>query len=146
MKNEVEVKINRHNLDFGSATLEFDVKGIMPNDIPIDIAEYEQETGAFANNYSQECFDKCVKAFDSTLKRLLRGKKFAERWEYEEAWRLDDWSFAGRSCGWYAITLNKRGYWEPETKQDWLLIEAVSKVVNKYIENYSKRLYKFYKI
>ena len=115
----LEAVFNRHNRDFRENTLEFNVKiysGI--ENISEDDYEYESETGTYTNFYAQQCFDEIMES----------GYKW-----------LKDWSFAGRSNGWFVLLISCENT-EIQTKT----IHRIETIVSRYFNNYSKGLAVFY--
>ena len=118
----MKVAIDRHIKDFrADFTIEFEVKfPDIPAGFPEDIWESEWTTGSFTNLYAQKAF--------------LEISRSGYRW-------LDDWSFAGRSNGWYALLCKGSGVGvQPRT------IDRIEKVVHRYFSAYGKELSKHYKI
>lgn len=114
---------NRHLMDFrANFTIEFDVKSPNTNEIDTDISKYEFETGEFANFYG-----------DSLYNEIL------EKLPENDDWYISDWSFAGRSNGWYALLCN--GNQESVTKDELYIIQDI---VNKYWDNYNRELNLYY--
>jgi len=92
MKN-IRIRTNVHYRDFEGQcnfTIELNVKNADWSGISDETGEYESVTGEFTNKYSQKCFD-------SIMKRL----KGASR-----TWQILDWSFAGRTNGWFVLLCN----------------------------------------
>lgn len=118
----MRVEIDRHIEDFQEDfTIEFEVKfPHIPAGFPEDIWEYEYTTGSFTNLYAQKAF--------------LEISRSGYRW-------LDDWSFAGRSNGWYAL-LCKGSSTEVQPRS----IDRIENVVRRYFSAYGKELCKHYKI
>lgn len=114
-------EFNRHRRDFGLETIEFDVKcPPIAENLSDETIQFEYETGSFVNKYAQKCFEEIDKP------------KY--KW-------LDDWSFAGRSNGWFALLLNN-GY-SPEDIQQKSL-DRIERIVQKYFDNYGKELENYY--
>jgi hypothetical protein len=83
-----------------------------------EILQYEAETGAFTNAYAQRCFREIAKS--------------------KYVW-LDDWTFAGRSNGWFVLLC--KGdilHVKPRT------LERIEKIVNAYYQAYGRELAKHY--
>ena len=124
----MEVKLarvvyNRHLSDFRcDFTLEFNVKGINEYTLPEDLWNYEWETGAFTNTYGRRCFDEIAKL----LKRI-------------KSWSADDWSFAGRTNGWFVLLCSG-----DEEKVTALQEDKLEIIVDFYKGNYNRELERFY--
>jgi hypothetical protein len=121
----MEARYNLHIKDFGKSvcdfTIEFDVKGPeIPGDLPEDLWEVEYTTGNFTNDYAGRCFA----ALTSTITR---------------GWRIDDWSFGGRSNGWFVLLCKGN----PGKVKD-QTIEEFEFVVDTFFRNYGKALLKHY--
>jgi hypothetical protein len=115
----MEVIFNKHLSDFrNDFTIEFNVKGLQAN-ISEEDFEYEYETGTFVNFYGDLCFKK--------LKTL----------KYD--W-LKDWSFAGRSNGWFCLLCDDKDYKKVTDKQ----ISKIETIVEKFIKEYSQNIESFY--
>ena len=124
-------ELNVHNDDFkGDFTIEWNVKMVGSNaNISEENAQYEYETGAFTNDYAQDCFDE--------IKSKVKPK----------GWSIKDWSFAGRSNGWFVLICNGdedyviSGYGDDVTDSQ---MDKMNSIVEKYSKNYTKELEKFY--
>jgi len=55
---------------------------------------------------------------------------------------LDDWSFAGRSNGWFALLIRK-GHFVDEAQQR--SINRIEKIIKRYFDEYADELMNFYK-
>lgn len=76
----MEAIFNRHLKDFtADFTIEFDVKNPSIPNISEELMQYEWETGTVANKLGDELFN-----------------SLNYKW-------LSDWSFAGRSNGWFVL-------------------------------------------
>lgn len=117
MKHE----INRHASELREQfTIEFDVK--YPRITVSDKTyEYEYATGAFTNPYSARCF-----------KEILR--KVTSR-----TWRIKDWTFAGRSNGWFVLLCD--GDKDRVTENQ---LNKLEEIVERYFKNYGEELAKYY--
>lgn len=117
----MNIQINRHTRDFGKQTIEFEVKNpTLPTCLGEEILQYEFETGAFTNKYGQKCFDEIMKS--------------------NYTW-VDDWSFAGRSNGWFALII-KDGYFVDDVRQK--SIDRIERIIEKYFNEYGEKLEEFY--
>ena len=115
-------EINKHLSDFrADFTIEWNVKKIGGN---LSEKQWRQEyqTGAFTNKYALECFDE--------LKKIIKSQK----------WSIDDWSFAGRSNGWFVLVCS--GNAEDVTDNQ---MAKMNVIVRKYMKNYANAIEKFYK-
>ena len=121
------IEYNRHIQDFpGNVdfTMEFDVKNPNISDIPEDILQNEFEIGSFANQYGKKCFDEIVEKLNNIK---------------NDEWDLDDWSFGGRSNGWYILLCSgDESSVGPESEG---IIETI---VSEYFSNYSEEMKRFY--
>mgnify|MGYP003338795312 FL=1 len=117
------VKLNRHIKDFRTDfTIEWDVKFIGINSgITDDAFEYECQTGAFTNTFAQACFDKITKAVKS------------------RRWRIKDWSFAGRSNGWFVLMCEGDNTHITESQ-----IHKMDTIVDSFLGRYCEEIRKFY--
>ena len=116
------MELNRHIRDFGGFdfTIEFNVKNPKGNyTLTEEDMNYEQETGTFTNHYSNLCFDEI--------------SKLKYNW-------IKDWSFAGRSNGWFVLLCNGKDV-SKITENQFYKIEAI---VKKYLEKYVNCLNAFY--
>jgi hypothetical protein len=104
-----------------SFTLAYNVKKApIPTGFPESAMEYEYETGAFTNAYAQRCFREIAKS----------GYKW-----------LDDWSFAGRSNGWFVLLCNGDiQQVQPRT------LKRIEDIVESYFQAYGRELAKSYGI
>jgi hypothetical protein len=124
-------QLNIHDKDFkGDFTIEWDVKGLGSKaNISEEDFEYEYETGAFSNSYAQKCFDE--------IKSKVKPK----------SWSIKDWSFAGRSNGWFVLICDGNedypvsGYGDDVTDSQ---MDKMNSIVDKYKKNYTKELEEFY--
>lgn len=115
-------EISRHADDFRCGfTIEFCVKNpSFPESVDEKTARFEFETGAFTNQYGDECF-----------KEITKGGQLY-RW-------MKDWSFAGRSNGWFALICDG----EPECVREKTL-DRIQGIVEKYYREYGEKLAAFY--
>jgi len=119
----MEMKFNRHADGFKcESTIEFCVKNPwMPEGVSNDLLEFEYETGEFTNDYADRCF-----------KEIMRSGY---------SW-LTDWSFAGRSNGWFVLLCDIDA--EEGLKQR--TIDRIERIVETYFNNYGKEFAKHYGI
>lgn len=116
----MEAIFNRHLSDFrNDFTLEFDVKIPIGIDIPDEDWEFENETGHFVNSYAKSCFDKI--------------KALGYDW-------IKDWSFAGRSNGWFCLLCDNKEIEKIRPTQ----LGKIETIVEKFYKEYSKNLNNFY--
>ena len=115
----MNAKFNRHRRDFNENTLEFDVKhyGNGAN-FTESQWDYEIETGEFINQYAKECFDEIAKS----------GYKW-----------LKDWSFAGRSGGWFVLLVDCE---ESDIRPK--ILGRIETIVEKYLRGYDKAIAEYY--
>lgn len=121
----MEAKINRHIRDFREDfTIEFNVK-FPPNmaNISEEDLEFEWSTGHFTNDYALACFEK--------IKKVCRSKR----------WSLSDWSFAGRSAGWFALLCNGDSDTVTETQ-----LGKIEQIVESFYKNYGNALCAHYSL
>lgn len=120
-------EFNKHLGDFQGTgtdfTIEWNVKDPNFDDIPKDIAEYEVETGAFVNKYSDEMFKK--------MKKKIKTKQ----------WSISDWSFAGRMSGWWVLLCEGNEKYVTENQLD-----KLQSIIDDYWKNFNKELKKFYEV
>ena len=117
----MQVEINRHSPNEWKADflIEFEVKfPSIPADFPEDLWEAEYTTGSFTNSYADRCYQE-----------ICRGGY---------SW-LTDWSFAGRSNGWFVLLCSG----EPEKVQEKTL-HRMESIVQRYFLNYGRELAKSY--
>jgi hypothetical protein len=119
----MEAVFNRHSRDFSGLvfTIEFNVK--FPNlpQISEEDWEFEYSTGHFTNEWAEECFKKIAK--------LCRSKR----------WSLNDWSFAGRSNGWFALLCDGDSTAVTERQ-----LTCIEEIVEDYFKRYGVELGKCY--
>ena len=113
---------NKHLNDFRKFdfTIEFNVKD--PKGIYLLSEEdfnYEQETGTFTNFYARLCFEDI--------------SKLKYKW-------IEDWSFAGRSNGWFVLLCNNKDVSKITEKQYY----KIERIVNRYLREYVDNLNSFY--
>lgn len=118
----MKYEINRHARDFrGEFTLEFDVKNpSLPEEISQEFYEFEAETGIVSCTHAQDCFNE--------IKRKLKYN-----------W-IKDWSFAGRSGGWFALICEGK---DPDKIRE-SQINKIASIVDKYEKSYGQELLKTY--
>jgi len=108
---------DQHKKDFKcDFTIEFDVKHprVELTDSHIELMEAEWVCGGLTNLHSQLCFNEIMQS------------------EYRF---IDDWSFAGRSNGWWVlICKGDPSKIKPQT------LNRIEKIVQKYFESYGKML------
>ena len=117
----MKVQINRHNPSTHNADflIEFEVKfPAIPHDFPEDLYELEYTTGAFTNEYASRCF-----------REIARG---GYRW-------LKDWTFEGRSAGWFALTC----IGDPSQVKE-VTLHRMESIIRRYFLNYGVELTKAY--
>ena len=119
----MEMEFNRHADEFKcESTIEFCVKNPrLPAGMPEEIYQFEYETGEFTNDYADRCF-----------KEIMRP---GYRW-------LTDWSFAGRSNGWFVLMCEN----DAETEVRAVTLTRIKFIVERYFKNYGAELAKHYKI
>lgn len=117
----MKMEFNRHADEFKcESTIEFCVKNpSLPEGISDELWEHEWVTGEFTNEYADRCF-----------KEIMRS---GYRW-------LTDWSFAGRSNGWFVLMCDVDA--AIEVRQS--TIERIESIVERYFKNYGKELDKWY--
>jgi hypothetical protein len=99
---------NRHLRDFNADfTIEFDVKNPAIPNISEEAMQYEYETGSVVNQLGDEFFN-----------------------ELNYKW-LKDWSFAGRSNGWFVLICKG-----DESKIQSRTIAKLENLVEKYLKKY----------
>jgi hypothetical protein len=115
----MKVEYNLHSSDYRNNTIEFNVKyPTIPESITEDILEYEWSAGHFINSYSDELYGKIIKKY---------------KW-------VVGWSFSGRMNGWFVLEVSK----DPSMIRQ-SSIDGITQLVERYYENYGKRLAEFYK-
>jgi hypothetical protein len=119
----MEAIFNRHVKDFReNFTIEFDVKfPSTKNEVSEEDLYYEFETGTFTNHWAQKCFEQ--------IEKVCKSKQ----------WRPMDWSFAGRSNGWFVL-LCIGDYTKVTQRQ----IGKIEQIVEYYFINYNIELSKYY--
>jgi len=119
-----EPVFNRHANEFnGDFTIEFNVKNPDYRGIPDKAAETESMFGSLTNKLGEECFDE--------IKQTI-----GER----EDWYIEDWSFAGRMNGWYALLC--QGTEESVSEDD---LNTIESIVEKYFKSFNTRFKEYYK-
>ena len=115
------MEINRHIRDFRCEfTLEYNVKNINGEYLLSDDAiGFEIATGTFVNGYAEECFNEI--------------QKLGYDW-------ITDWSFAGRSNGWFVLLCEGKEVENIRQTQ----FAKIEDIVNRYLKGYVKRLNSFY--
>ena len=118
MKTVINKYVNDFNVDF---TIGFEVKVYGGNfELTDDDFDFENETGTFVNKYAEKCF-----------KEL---QKLKYNW-------LNDFSFAGRSNGWFILLCNNKEYKNITNNQ----MNKIEDIVKKYFKNYVSEINNFYK-
>ncbi len=120
------IEFNRNKSSFNcDFTIEFNVKNPTVKNIPEDLWQHEYETGQFTNKYGDKCF--------AEIRKVIKSKK----------WYVKDWSFAGRSNGWFVLLCNESapGHLEPVTE---VQVDKITKIVDKYLSNYGQAMEEFY--
>lgn len=115
------MEINRHIRDFGcDFTLEYNVKNINGNYLlSEEDMDFEMETGIFVNEYAKECFDEI--------------KKLGYHW-------VKDWSFAGRTNGWFVLLCDDKEVEKIRQSQ----FAKIENIIKRYLKGYVERLNSFY--
>lgn len=119
----MKVEINRHAADFRcDFTIEFEVKNpSLPTDFPEDVWEHEYRTGSFTNFYGDEC--------EAEMNKRQRSKR----------WYIADWSFAGRSNGWFALLC--KGDSAAVTQKQ---LDELASVAQRFYSRYGVKLNEYY--
>lgn len=113
----MEAIFNRHLKDFNADfTIEFDVKNPPIPNISEEAMQYEYETGTVVNELGDELF-----------------KSLNYKW-------LKDWSFAGRSNGWFVLLCKG-----DESKIRAKTLGKLENLVEKYEKKYKHALEEVYK-
>jgi hypothetical protein len=115
----MEARFNLHNGDFrNDFTIEFNVKN--PNfSILEENAQYEMETGTFTNKYAEKCFSEI--------------QKLKYNW-------IKDYSFAGRSNGWFCLLCNDKEINSIRPSQ----LGKLETIVERFLKNYGQEIELFY--
>ena len=115
----MKVAFNQHNefKDY-NLTIEFCVKNYKPLNISEVDSLFEFKTGNFTNQYANECFNEI--------------KKLKYKW-------IEDFSFAGRSNGWFCLLCNKDVNKITEKQ-----LHKIETIVNNYLINYPINCSEFY--
>jgi hypothetical protein len=108
-------EFNIHSRDFYGNTIEFNVKSPNLRGVSEELYEHEYTTGAFTNSYSDKLFT-----------------------ELNYDW-LNDWSFAGRSNGWFVLLTDRDINTIPQRT-----LGRIERIVNKYCSNYNRELLYYY--
>jgi hypothetical protein len=137
INESVQAIINRHGSDFiGTVksgnkvirvdfTIEFDVKNMDMGDLDTETANFEFETGEFANIYADRLFEDIR---DALSHMDIKG------------WDLVNWSFAGRSNGWFALLcVGDPDMIKPEQ------MKIITDLVKTYKDDYTSELMFFYR-
>lgn len=77
----------------------------------------------FVNDYAQECFREIEKRMD----------------KHSKTWYVEDWSFAGRSNGWFVLLCN--GDINRVTRRQ---EEIMEQIVQQYFDDFNKNLLEWY--
>ncbi len=112
-------EFNRHRSLGCNFTIEFNVKNPKIPELDYGLLLFEYETGEFTNQYADKCF-----------KEIMRSGY---------GW-LQDWSFAGRMNGWFALLCGGDTS-VVQTKS----LERIEAIVEKYFNKYAEEMVKFYK-
>lgn len=126
-ERNIEPKIDLHLEDgFTQAdfTIEFNIKNPDLSGVPDDIYSYEFESGQFTNKYAERLFNEIKSSIKNT-----------------NNFSIDDWSFAGRSNGWFILICTGDDNNIPENK-----LYKIQNIVENYFNNYNKEIKKYYKI
>jgi hypothetical protein len=113
----MEAVFNRHKRDFHcDFTIEFDVK--FPT-LPLteaheELLQYEWEDGFYTNYHSEQCFEKIMES------------------DYPF---ITDWSFAGRSNGWWVLVCEG-----DESKVRASSLRRIERIVEEYFKSYGQFL------
>jgi hypothetical protein len=114
----MQAVFNRHSRDFRcSFTIEFDVK--LPDlhllkEEHIELMEHEYSDGFLTNYHAEQCFDEIMES---------------------DYGFVTDWSFAGRSGGWFVLTCDGE-----ESKVRASSLRRIERIVEKYFKGYGKFL------
>jgi len=113
----MKAEFNRHNRDFNcSFTIEFNVKNptIPLTDRHLELIESEWLHGDLTNNYSTDCFEEIMESNYSFI---------------------EDWSFAGRSNGWWVLTCKGS-----ESQVRASSLRRIERIVEDYFSKYGKMI------
>ena len=111
---------NNHVKDFKDYTIEFDVKNPkFSTEIPEQIKTFEEDWNLFINEYATKCFKEINKS--------------------NYSW-LTDWSFAGRSDGWFVLIVSDNPIGIHSKS-----IIRITEIVNKYFDNFEQEFLTYYK-
>ena len=113
----MKAEFNRHNRDFNcSFTIEFDVKNptIPLTDRHLELMESEWRYGDLTNNYSTDCFEEIMESNYSFI---------------------EDWSFAGRSNGWWVLICKGS-----ESQVRASSLRRIERIVEDYFSKYGKMI------
>ena len=113
----MEAEFNRHVKDFNcSFTIEFNVKNptIPLTDKHLEFMESEWMYGDLTNSYSTDCFEEIMESNYSFI---------------------EDWSFAGRSNGWWVLICEGS-----ESQVRASSLQRIERIVEKYFKGYGKMI------
>ena len=113
----MEAKFNRHNRDFNcDFTIEFNVKNpnLSLDESHLELMESEYQYGDLTNSHSADCFEEIMKSNYSFI---------------------EDWSFAGRSNGWWVLICKGS-----ESQVRASSLTRIERIVEEYFRSYGKLL------
>ena len=113
----MEATFNRHNRDFNcDFTIEFNVKNpdLSLDESHLELMESEYQYGDLTNSHSADCFEEIMKSNYSFIK---------------------DWSFAGRSNGWWVLICKGS-----ESQVRASSLTRIERIVEEYFRSYGKML------
>ena len=113
----MEAKFNRHNRDFNcDFTIEFNVKNpnLSLDESHLELMESEYQYGDLTNSHSADCFEEIMKSNYSFI---------------------EDWSFAGRSNGWWVLICKGS-----ESQVRASSLTRIERIVEEYFRSYGKML------
>ena len=113
----MEAKFNRHNRDFNcDFTIEFNVKNpnLSLDESHLELMESEYQYGNLTNSHSADCFEEIMKSNYSFI---------------------EDWSFAGRSNGWWVLICKGS-----ESQVRASSLTRIERIVEEYFRSYGKML------
>ena len=113
----MNAEINRHNRDFNcSFTIEFNVKNpnLSLDESHLELMESEYQYGDLTNSHSADCFEEIMKSNYSFI---------------------EDWSFAGRSNGWWVLICKGS-----ESQVRASSLTRIERIVEEYFRSYGKLL------
>ena len=113
----MEAKFNRHNRDFNcDFTIEFNVKNpnLSLDESHLELMESEYQYGDLTNSHSADCFEEIMKSNYSFI---------------------EDWSFAGRSNGWWVLICKGS-----ESQVRTSSLTRIERIVEEYFRSYGKMI------